>query len=237
MHRMRLSAAWLLLLLAGSDASPEAQTPLARPLAEFDKLVAQLASSNVVGEPIRAGDATIIPFAAIRFGVGSAAVPVGVGGGMGGRVVPLGVLIVQGDEVRLEQVPDLAKDDSFVHQLVQAVLDRKVVIMGNGLNIGNAPGNVSDLESLIAAQMGQTTIIGNALNLGSLTSGARSTSAAAASPLTDIRQLFDAKRYADALSKVDGLLAKDPQNAELKAWKTRILEAVRSGTAPPRVQR
>jgi uncharacterized spore protein YtfJ len=225
-------------LLAGLLALPglclEAQTPLAGPLAELDKLAAQLTSANVVGEPMRAGDVTVIPFAAIRFGVGSAAAAAAVGGGMGGRVVPLGVLIVQGDEVRLERIPELAEETSLVHQLLQAVLDRKVVFMGNGLNIGNAPGSVSDLESLIGAQMGQTTIIGNALNLGSLVPPDRPARSAPAASLAELKRLFDAKKYADALAMVNGLLAKDPQSAELKAWKARILEGMAPGTAPPK---
>jgi uncharacterized spore protein YtfJ len=186
--------------------SLQAETPLGRPLAEFDKLVAQLTSADVVGEPIRAGDATVIPFAAIRFGVGSAGGTFAVGGGMGGRAVPLGVLIVQGEEVRLEQIPEAAGEPSLVHELLRAVLDRKVVFMGNGLNIGNAPGSVSDLESLITAQMGQTTIIGNALNLGTLAQAARPVSSAPAASLTELKRLFDAKKYADALSMVNGLL-------------------------------
>jgi len=33
-----------------------AQAPLAKPLAEFDKLVSQLKIGSVVGEPIRVGD-------------------------------------------------------------------------------------------------------------------------------------------------------------------------------------
>ena len=138
---------------------------------------------------------------------------------------------MQGDEVRLEQIPELAQEASLVHELLQAILDRKVVFMGNGLNIGNAPGNVSDLESLIAAQMGQTTIIGNALNLGSLAPPARPASSASAASLAELKRLFDAKKYADALSMVNGLLAKDPQSAELRAWKARVLEGM-AGTAP-----
>ena len=230
LHRSSLLAA--LLALPGLPLL--AQTPLAGPLAEFDKLMAQLTSANVVGEPLRAGDVTVVPFAAIQFGVGSAEATIAVGGGMGGRVVPLGVLIVQGDEVHLEQIPELAERPSLVREIVQAVLDRKVVFMGNGLNIGNAPGKVSDLESLIAAQMGQTTIIGNALNLGSLAPPARPATSVRAASLAELRQLFDAKKYADALSVVNGLLAKDPQSAELKAWKARILEAMAPGTAPPK---
>jgi uncharacterized spore protein YtfJ len=230
MHKSPLLAA----LIALSPLSLQAQTPLGRPLAEFEKLMAQLTSANVVGEPLRAGDATVIPFAAIRFGVGSAGAATAVGGGMGGRVVPLGVLIVQGDEVRLEQIPELAEEPSLVRELVQAVLDRKVVFMGNGLNIGSASGNVSDLQSLIAAQTGQTTIIGNALNLGSLAPPARPASSAPAASLAELRQLFDARKYADALSMVNGLLAKDPQSDELKAWQARILECMAAGTAPPK---
>ena len=83
--------------------------------------MAQLTSANVVGEPLRAGDVTVVPFAAIQFGVGSAEATIAVGGGMGGRVVPLGVLIVQGDEVRLEQIPELAEKPSLVREIVQAV--------------------------------------------------------------------------------------------------------------------
>ncbi|HUL77085.1 MAG TPA: spore germination protein GerW family protein [Vicinamibacteria bacterium] len=230
MYRSSLLA--LLLALPGLSSQPQA--PLGGPLAAFDQLTAQLTSANVVGEAMRAGDVTVVPFAAIRFGVGSAGAAAAVGGGMGGRVVPLGVLIVQGDEVRVERIPDLAEERSLVHELLQAVIDRKVVFMGNGLNIGNAPGNVSDLESLIAAQMGQTTIIGNALNLGSLAPPPRPPSSAPATSLAELKHLFDAKRYADALSMVNGLLAKDPQSAELKAWKARILEGMAPGTAPPK---
>jgi len=230
MHASPLLAA----LIALSPLSLHAQTPPARPLAEFDKLVAQLTSANVVGEPMRAGDVTVVPFAAIRFGVGSAGAAIGFGGGMGGRVVPLGVLVVQGDDVRLERIPEPAEGPSLVQELLQAVRDRKVVFMGNGLNIGNAPGSVSDLESLISAQMGQTTIIGNALNLGSLASPARPASSAPAASAAEIKRLFDGKKYADALSMVNGLLARDPQSAELKAWRARILEAMAPGTAPPK---
>jgi uncharacterized spore protein YtfJ len=230
MHRSPLLAA----LLAFPGFALQPQAPLARPLAEFDKLVAQLTSVNVVGEPMRAGEATVIPFAAIRFGVGSAGAAIAVGGGMGGRVVPLGVLIVQGDEVRLERIPELAEEPSLVQELLRAILDRKVVFMGNGLNIGNAPGDVSDLESLIAAQMGQTTIIGNALNLGSLVPPARPASSPPPASLAELKQLFDARKYAEALSMVNGLLAKDPRSAELKVWKARILEGMAPGTAPPK---
>jgi uncharacterized spore protein YtfJ len=227
---VRLPLLAALLALPGV-ARPEA--PLARPLAELDKLVAQLTSANVVGEPVRAGGATVIPYAAIRFSVGSGGAAMAVGGGMGGRVVPLGVLVVQGDDVHVEAIPEAAQEPTLAHLLVQAILDRKVVFMGNGLNIGNAPGSVSDLEPLIAAQMGKTTIIGNALNLGSLAAPGRPGPSASEASLAELKRRFDARKYAEALAAVNGLLAKDPENAELKAWKARILEAMVPATAPP----
>ena len=104
--------------------------------------------------------------------------------------------------------------------------------MGNGLNIGNASGSVADLQSLISAQMGQTTIIGNALNLGSLAASSRPDSSGGS--LAELKQLFDARKYADALSMVNGLLAKDPESSELKAWKARVLEGMAPGAAPPK---
>ncbi len=41
--------------------------------------------------------------------------------------------------------------------------------MGNGLNIGGASGTVQDLAPLISPMMGQTTVMGNGLNLGRVT--------------------------------------------------------------------
>jgi uncharacterized spore protein YtfJ len=237
MHRNTYGSSALTALLALLPLPLLAQTPLARPLARLDELKARLASANVVGEPIPAGDVTVVPFAAIRFGVGAAGAPIGIGGGVGGSVVPLGVLVVKGDDVRLEPIPEPAGEErSAVRELVQAVLDRRVVFMGNGLNIGNAPGNVSDLEPLIAAQMGQTTIVGNALNLGSLATPARPASSGPDAELTQLRRLFDAKKYADALSMVEGLLAEDPASANLGAWKARILRAMAPEAAASRTR-
>ena len=50
----------------------QTQTPLDQPLADFDKLISNLKASVLVGEPVQAGDTTIIPFAngSIRLGWG-----------------------------------------------------------------------------------------------------------------------------------------------------------------------
>src|ERR1035438_3574411 len=145
-----------------------AQAPLAQPLADFDKLVSQLKISSVVGEPIRVGDTAVIPFAKVKFALGGGEAMMGFGGGMGGKTVPLGVLIVEGDDVRAELFPEQEEKATLPEGLMQAILDRKVVFMVNGLNVGNTSGTIQDLAPLLSAMTGQTTVMVNGLNLGNL---------------------------------------------------------------------
>jgi tetratricopeptide (TPR) repeat protein len=147
----------------------KAQVPLAKPLADFDKLVSQLKPANVVGDPIQAGNVTVVPFSRINFMLGSGEAIMGFGGDMGEKTVPLGILIVEGDEVRMEQFPEPDEKPSALQELMQSILDQKLIFIGNGLNIGNATGAIQDLAPLLSALNGQTTIMGNGLNLGELT--------------------------------------------------------------------
>ena len=209
-----------------------AQAPFAKPLADFDKLVSQLKTSNVIGEPIRAGEMAVVPFASIQFGMGAGGAMAGFGGGMSAKTVPMGVLIVEGDDVRVEMFPQEDREPSFLQGLLQAILDRKVVIMVNGLNIGNVPGTVQDLAPLIAEMMGQTTIITNGLNTGNLTvprTAAPKTAPAAAAPVSELKRLYDAKKYEDALAMANTLVDKDPKSAEAHVWKGRILGSLAQG--------
>jgi uncharacterized spore protein YtfJ len=145
-----------------------AQTPLAKPLADFDKLVADLKTGSLVAEPIRAGETTVIPFAAVKFGVGGGSALIASGGGMGIKTVPLGALIIEGDTVRIERFGSPEAQPSLAQELIQAIRDRKVII-GNGLNFGSVSGNVQAIEPLIKDALGQSTIIGNGLNIGGIT--------------------------------------------------------------------
>ena len=154
------------LLLWGLLA--KAQAPLAQPLADFDKLVSQLKISSVVGEPIRVGDTAVIPFAKVKFALGGGEAMIGFGGGMDAKTVPLGVLIVEGDDVRAELFPEQEEKATLPEGLMQAILDRKVVFMVNGLNVGNTSGTIQDLAPLLSAMTGQTTVMVNGLNLGNL---------------------------------------------------------------------
>jgi len=228
-RQLVLSAA----LLVSFGTVVMAQAPLAQPLAEFDKLVSQLKVSNVVGEPIRAGDTAVVPFARVHFGIGAGELAVAFGGGIGGKTIPLGVVIVEGDDVRVEMLPQEQEKPSLLQQLVQAILDRKVLIMGNGINLGSASGNLQDLAPLVSAMMaGQTTFMGNGTNFGRLNPPKPAPPAApnAASPanvsLDELNKLIDAKKYAEALKLADSILAKDPKNAAVITLRNGILSNI-----------
>jgi uncharacterized spore protein YtfJ len=216
-----VSAAVLLVSL-----SAKGQGPLARPLADFDKLVAQLKAASVVGEPIRVGETTVVPFAKISFGLGGGGAMMGFGGGMGGKTVPLGVLIVEGDDVRADLFPEPEEKPSLLREIFKAILDRKVVIMGNGLNIGGTSGTLQDMAPLLSAMMGQTTVMGNALNIGGLTAPASSAASPKAASLDELKKLFEAKKFSEALGMADVLIAKDPKSSELHVWKSRVMGAL-----------
>jgi uncharacterized spore protein YtfJ len=221
--KMPLALALLACLLLWEPPAG-AETPLATPLGHFDQLVSQLKAESVVGEPIRVGDTALVPFAAIQFGLGGGGGMVAFGGGMDAKTVPLGILIVEGDDVRAELFPGQETGPTLFQEILQAIRERKVVIMGNGVNLGQTSGNVQDLAPLISRMMGQTTFVGNALNLGALSSPASS--------LDELETLFGAKKYGEALAVAEALLAKDPKSAEAHAWKGRILS--RLAEADPR---
>ncbi len=165
-----LSAA---LLLLGIPC--RAQVPVEKPLGEYDKLVSQLKSNSLVADPIRAGATVILPFASVNFALVAGDAKIASGGGLSSKTVPLGFLVVEGDDVRVEFLTEPQDKPSVERQLLQGILDRKVVFIGNGLNIGSADGNVQDLAPLISnlaklISEGNVTTIGNALNLGSIKS-------------------------------------------------------------------
>jgi uncharacterized spore protein YtfJ len=198
-------------------------------LADFDKLVSQLKISSVVGEPIRVGDTAVVPFAKVKFGLAGGEAMMGFGGGMGGTTVPLGILIVEGDDVRAELFPEQEEKTTSLQEIIKAILDRKVTFMVNGLNIGNAPGTIQDLAPLIAAMTGRKTVMVNGLNLGNLATPASTASSAKNASLGELKRLFDAKKYADALAMADDLIAKDPKRADVHVWKGRIMGSLAQG--------
>jgi tetratricopeptide (TPR) repeat protein len=218
-----MSAALLLFALSAG-----AQAPLAQPLTDFDKLVSQLRSSNVVGEPIRVGETTVVPFAKISFGLGGGGAMMGYGGGMGAKTVPLGILIVDGDDVRAELFPEPEEKPSFLKEIFQAILERKIVFMGNAVNAPSAQ-SLQDMLPALKDTLGGITIMGNAINAPRASSAAAATAPSSASPAA-MKELFEAKKYPEALAMADALVAKNPKDSELHVWKGRIMGGLaRSG--------
>jgi uncharacterized spore protein YtfJ len=76
----------------------------------FEKLEEFLKSKTVVGEAIKIGETTIIPFISVSFGLGTGggdgtdskgSKGLGGGSGCGAKVTPTAVLIIKGDQTEL----------------------------------------------------------------------------------------------------------------------------------------
>ncbi len=188
----------------------QAAAPMANPLIDFDKLVAELRPSSVVGEPIRVGETTVVPFAKISFGLGGGGAMMGFGGGMGAKTSALGVLIIEGDDVRAELFPEEPAPPSMMEKLFQAVLEKKIVFVGNGVNGPNA----ESLEKILPAlkeTMGGVTIFGNVLNVpnaqGAGKEGAKEGTAVGAKPGTGAKPAAGGKAGAGGPAEASGALS------------------------------
>jgi uncharacterized spore protein YtfJ len=203
--RTMLVLAGAFVLLAGL-LSAQTQTPLAQPLADFDKLVSQLKVGAVVGEPITMGETIIVPFARIHFGLGGGGAMMAYGGGMGGKTIPLGILIIEGEKVRAELFPEEERQPSFLQQMLPVLLKMLPEIMGGKFSPGPAgpPAARTKAEVKPAGPPQHAS-------------------------LDNVKKLFENKKYGEALDMVDALLAKDPNNADLHAWKGHIMGNLAQG--------
>lgn len=92
----------------------------------FEGLESFLTSKTVAGEPITVGETVIIPLADVSFGVGA-----GVfgndqsngGGGLGGKMRPDAVIIIQNGNARLVKI-DSEKGFEKIVDMVPGILDR-----------------------------------------------------------------------------------------------------------------
>jgi uncharacterized spore protein YtfJ len=243
MHAKRLIS-WTGAALFVFSGLVQAQSPLQKPLADFDKLVSQLRVSTVVGEPIRVGETIVIPFVRVSFGMGAGGAMMGLGGGMGGKTVPLGVLIVEGDDVRAELFPEEEKAPSFFDEL-RKFLPEKVII-GNGINIAGSRGVFEEMMPVLPELMKGMEIIGNGVNVAGSNAPespgqgkrpaaggkgeAKIAGTAKPASMAEMQNLFKEKKYADALAMSDVLLAKDPTSADLHAWRGHIMGSMAQGS-------
>jgi uncharacterized spore protein YtfJ len=182
-----------------------AQAPLEEPLANFDRLVSSLRIGAVVGEPVKAGETYVVPFAKIRFGLGGGGAMMAFGGGMGGKTIPLGILIIEDEDVRVELFPEEEKKPSLFQELLPVLLQALPQLMGGKSPFGGKPG-------------------------GDLPAGAPKTvEIPKDASLDTVKKLFEEKKYEEALGVADALLVKDPDSAELHAWKGHVMGSLAQG--------
>ncbi len=94
----------------------------------FEKLEKFLTSKTVIGEPIKIGEATLIPFITTSFGLGAGggdghdpkgAGGIGGGSGIGARISPTAVLVIKGEQI--EMIP--IKKNAGFEKLIEMVPD------------------------------------------------------------------------------------------------------------------
>jgi uncharacterized spore protein YtfJ len=161
----------------------------------YDKITSVIKVDSVIGEPIRVQNTVVIPFSKISYGMGAGSAMMGFGGGMGGKTIPLGVLIIEGQDVRVELFPLEEKKPSFLQEMLPVLLQMLPQFMGKK-SAPKAPAPGSSSES------------------ASVTPGVS---------LEQVEKLYNEKNYAEALESVESLIASQPENAELHAWKGSIM--------------
>ena len=115
-----------------------------------------LTSKSVVGEPIQAGDMTIIPLMDVNFGVGAGTTAPARGGnsaagGMGGKMSPSAVIVVQGDFVRILPVGETNKLQNVMDMIPGVVEKVQKFLSGRGKSdeekaVDEAIDNLSDKD-------------------------------------------------------------------------------------------
>ena len=170
----------------------------------FDKMTSIIKVDSVIGEPIRVKDVIIVPFSKISYGMGAGGAMMGYGGGMGGKTIPLGVLIIEGEDVRVELFPVEEKRPSFLQEMLPVLLQMLPQFIGK-----KSPPKASTPEdsSEIAPALSDVS-------------------------LEQVEKLYDAKKYEEALEAVESLIASQPENAELHAWKGSIMGTLAQGDNP-----
>lgn len=98
----------------------------------FDKLENFLKTKTVVGEPIKIGETTLVPFINISFGLGMGGGAGtddkgmggdGGGGGTGARIAPTAVLVIQGDKYEMLPIKKAGGLDKLL-DMVPGIMDK-----------------------------------------------------------------------------------------------------------------
>ena len=98
----------------------------------FEKLESFLKTKTVVGEPMKIGDVTIVPFIDISFGLGTGGGSgieekgnqgSGGGAGSGGKISPTAILVIKGDQVELLPIKKAGGLDKLI-EMVPYIIEK-----------------------------------------------------------------------------------------------------------------
>lgn len=104
----------------------------------FKGMDAMLTTKTVVGEPTKIGDTIILPLVDVNFGVAAGAFAKhngsnSAGGGMGGKMSPSAVLVIQ--DGRAKMIPVKSQDTiSKVLDMVPEIIDKVAKLAGKGMD-------------------------------------------------------------------------------------------------------
>ncbi len=200
-----LSVVTLVLWVAAGPILAQTPSSTDEAFMNYDKMMSVLKVDSLIGDPIQVGDTIIVPFSRISYGLGAGGAMMAYGGGMGGKTIPLGVLIIEGEDVRVELFPFEEKKPSFFQEMLPVLIKMLPEIMGKK-TFSSGPSSDKSSESP-AVQPPDFS-------------------------LEHVIDLFQEERYQEALDSVDSLIAADPGNAELHAWKGSILGNLAQGDNP-----
>ncbi len=104
-----------------------------------------LTTKTVVGEPIQAGDNILLPLADVSFGVGAGAFGENAkqrsSGGMGAKITPSAILVINGTGIRLVNV----KNQDAVTKVFDMIPD----LINRFTNSGSDDVTLDDVEDMI----------------------------------------------------------------------------------------
>lgn len=194
-----------LLFVFAVPLRPQEKSPVEESLISLEKILSSIDVNSLIGKPIRQGNITIVPFSKISFGLGAGGATMGFGGGMGGKTIPLGILIIEGENVRVELLPQEEKKPSLLAEMIpvliqylpQLMKQKSLLMPSPPKKAPEKPGKPGEKKSL-----------------------------------AQVEKLYNEKKYKEALGSVDSLLTADPNNADLHAWKGNIMGSLASSGNP-----
>jgi uncharacterized spore protein YtfJ len=194
----------VVLWLSSGQTQAQTKPSVDEAFMNFDKMTSVIKVDSVIGEPIRVQDTIIVPFSKISYGMGAGGAMMGFGGGMGGKTIPLGVLIIEGTDIRVELFPLEEKKPSFLQEMLPILLQMIPQF------IGQKSGSKAPSPESSPGSLGVPSDVS----------------------LEQVEELYNQEKYQEALEAIDSMIAAQPENAELRAWKGSILGTLAQGDNP-----